>query len=404
MMTARGTKRSLESDAAAVAPPALRDNEPLLFDALVNRADCMLNPLASNRQLMVNDVLHLVRRRLREPLLCLYNLSRSWAVEFSLGGTSRSGYSRPLANQAFDRACSPWLDGWMSPSFELPVSGVAICCWIPADGSDSIFTRAKVDFEDVIDTVYMPCCSEMPLISMICRYGQKSITILTLREIARESDWSNILEIATHETQSNMNRAVYFDDVRLCLVGYDSLRSYGHIQLVDLHAGCSVPVERITGMYLERFPVRVDQNVVELWSSEYGRPSMLYDRRASDVIKLSTGCQILGSGGDNVFNCTNVDETLGACVCSSYVDRLDTRSTCYIYDRCASAHCTEYDAPSTTRGLGGMFLRHSEPLNRCLQLESDLTCSAERNVRQSWTLRQLRHQRCEMMHRCYSTC
>lgn len=124
-MSKRPADEPLGTDCATLAPE-LRFWPDKTLSTLRHMSDCMLNPRASNDQLMCNDVLHLIDRQLRAPVLCATvgakNHPRGWCVydfDSGWGGVHHftETYKDVYIHTIMGAVCVEFMPEWLPDHF-----------------------------------------------------------------------------------------------------------------------------------------------------------------------------------------------------------------------------------------------------------------------------------------------
>lgn len=319
---------------------------------LVNRADCLLNPLASNRQLMVNDVLPMIRQYTPGPVVCLMDKNQSIMRRFSIDQRILLP-DAPLASTELisDSVMSAWRDGWMC------FSPYGRFTYVPASGAKPIsvprlgasrFHRTRSSDNSFLLIDYLPYAGEM--------------LIRLLPELSDDMRWSTAARIPSPCGSHNHLHAVAMSENHFFRLGGDYTFSYeGHV--VDLTAQTLHAIQLPFDMrsHWTNRAVKVDENVVEVWDGERRNPTLICDLRTQNAVRTARP-RFEDMLVCSDFDCVAIGEHQAACMSFSSETGVSL-VTCSVYDRRAAKISFTFNECNFEPSLPGIVVRSCEPVN-----------------------------------------
>lgn len=350
-----------------VPAPALRQ-EALLFDELVRRPDSLLNPLASARQLMVNDVLTLVRRYTQTRLVSTFDWKQGKITEYEIDTDvlRRPINVRGYGGSVFLPQCAAWDNGWAlrteARKFE----------YFPLDNTGPRNLDCPCQSEENGCTELCKTTGPGALVTFL-HSSDDDVTFCALRDASHETKPSSAASFsgramymlnALENFSSIGENHVFCDAVRDSPVGGFE----NNIDLVDLVAvqkrslfeSSQLPWVEPGNLFQTSRPL-----VLECWFDEEHLPEFIVDCRQEHITSLNPKIDERVGPVDYV-TCVQIDDDTVACIGSRYTFEPNNANhwmQFMLYDRRALRHSVVRTAHTARTSLEAPIFHVSEPLN-----------------------------------------
>lgn len=359
-------KRPAESS-AAVRAPALRQ-ELLLFDELVHRPDSLLNPMASERQLMVDDVLTLVRRYTQTRLLSTFDWQQGKIVTYEIDtDTVRQPVNLcGFAGSLFLPQCVAWANGWVARTGPRKVQHFPLCNTGPRD----LPLDCRHD-----ESVFTTICETTGAGALVAFHEGRnsSATFEALHDAAPETKPASRVtfsDLAVGHFEPSKNVSSIGENHVFCdtVVSFPFVWNQHAVEILDL---VSMQVSRFAPDQVPwQESAKILQTprslVLEAWFDHKHSPLFVVDCRQERIITLTTPEDDELVDPMDQIRCTPVDDYTVACVASRWTDNLNDAghwAQFMLYDRRAARHSVVRPARSADTGFENPVFHVSEPLN-----------------------------------------